>query len=449
MSLRTTACSLAVLVVAAGSTSAALADTISFWTMESQPKRMEIQQAVADAFEAETGHTVTIVPVEENELGPRATAAYAAGDLPDVIYMPLGQALPWAEEGILDIDVNDDIVNDLGRETFSAGVLAMTESDGIATSVPFSAWPYITIYRKSRFEELGLAKPTSYDAVVAAAEALHTPPDVYGFAVATKVDEGFMSQTLEQLFLANGVQPVKEDGSVDFDRKATIEVLEFYKALKDMSPEGELYWKQTREAYFSGSTEFTFWSPFILDELAGLRDDAPVVINDDPTTRALSDDTEVLTGLAGPSNPDGATWVELTVLGVTTDANTDVASEFVEFAMSEGYMDLLTMAPEGLFPVRNGSEVGKTDYVDGWAELDVGVDRRVPLGELYPPETIAAMVDGLKMGTRWGATQGQLALASKIINSGLVNRLVREYADGVRSADETVDLLNKEASAIK
>ena len=33
--------------------------------------------------------------------GTRATAAFAAGDLPDVIYYPLSFALPWAEAGIL------------------------------------------------------------------------------------------------------------------------------------------------------------------------------------------------------------------------------------------------------------------------------------------------------------------------------------------------------------
>ncbi|MBB4300995.1 multiple sugar transport system substrate-binding protein [Rhodobium orientis] len=429
--------------------SGALAENIVYWTPEVQPKRMEIQQAVAEAFTKKTGHTVEIVPVEENELGPRATAAYAAGDLPDVMMMPIGDVLPFAEEGILDIDTNNDVVDDLGRGTFSEGVLGMTETDGVASAVPFSAWPYITIYRKSRFEELGLAQPTSFETVLAAAKALHNPPKVHGFAVATKVDEGFMSQTLEQLFLANGVSPVKEDGTVDFDQEKTKEVLEFYKALKEMSPEGELYWKQTRETYFNGTVEFTFWSPFILDEMAGLRDAAPVAINDDPTTRALSDDTEVLTGLAGPSNPDGATWVELTVFGITTDAKTDAAMEFVKFMMSDGYMDMLAIAPEGLFPVRTGSEEGKSDYVDGWAKLEVGVDRRAPLGDLYPPETIQAMVDGLSVGTRWGVAEGQLSLASKIINSGLVNRLVREYADGARDADATVDLLNEEASAIK
>ena len=40
--------------------------------------------------------------------------------------------------------------------------------------------------------------------------------------------------------------------------------------------------------------------------------------------------------------------------------------------------------------------------------------------------------------------EGQLSLASKIINSQVLNRLVREYIDGERSAEDTVKLLNEE-----
>ena len=48
--------------------------------------------------------------------------------------------------------------------------------------------------------------------MVAALQALHNPPDMYGFVAATKVDENFMSQVLEHVFLANGVTPVDESG---------------------------------------------------------------------------------------------------------------------------------------------------------------------------------------------------------------------------------------------
>ncbi len=61
-----------------------------------------------------------------------------------------------------------------------------------------------------------------------------------------------MSQVLEHVFLANGVTPVDENGFKGFDEAATVEVLEFYKTLADASPEGELFWDQSRSLYFSG-----------------------------------------------------------------------------------------------------------------------------------------------------------------------------------------------------
>merc|ERR1712159_931519 len=84
-------------------TSNSFAD-ITFWTTEVQPARMEKQMEMAKSFESKTGIKVEVIPVEEKDLGTRATAAAAAGDLPDVIYHTLQYVLPWAEAGILDVD---------------------------------------------------------------------------------------------------------------------------------------------------------------------------------------------------------------------------------------------------------------------------------------------------------------------------------------------------------
>ena len=94
---------------------------ITFWTTEVQPARMEKQKEMAKAFEAKSGISVEVIPVEEKDLGKRATAAAAAGDLPDVIYHTLQYVLPWAEAGILDVDANNDVVKALGKKTFAPG----------------------------------------------------------------------------------------------------------------------------------------------------------------------------------------------------------------------------------------------------------------------------------------------------------------------------------------
>lgn len=425
------------------------AEALRFWTTEEQPERLAKQQEMAAQFEAATGHTVEVIPVTESDLGTRATAAFAAGDLPDVIYHTLQYALPWYEAGILDAEAATDVIEDLGGDTFAQGALAMAATEDGYASVPVDGWTQMIVYRKDLFDAAGLEAPTSYDAVRAALGKLHNPPEMYGFVAATKVDENFMSQVLEHVFLANGVSPVDENGFAPLDEAKTTEVLDFYKAIAEASPPGELYWDQSRSLYFSGNAAMIIWSPFILDELAGLRDSAPPTINDDPTSGELASKTGIVTNFAGPSNPDGAAWGDIRYFGITADASTDEAMEFVKFSMDDAYTQTLSIAPEGKFPVRRGNADNPAAFTEAWATLPVGVDRKAPLGELYDPAMINEIVGGLDVAQRWGVSEGQLALASKMINSQAINRVVRQYIDGEIDAAAAVAAMNEELGAIQ
>ena len=181
------------------SAATAIAD-IRFWTTEEQPARLAKQQAMAESFKAKTGISVEVIPISEKDLGTRATAAFAAGDLPDVIYHTLQYALPWAEAGILDTDAATDIVNSLGKSTFASGALSMAAVDNGVAAVPVDGWTQMVVYRKDLFDKAGLDAPTSYANVEKALKKLHNPPSMYGFVAATKVDENFMSQVLEHVF---------------------------------------------------------------------------------------------------------------------------------------------------------------------------------------------------------------------------------------------------------
>ncbi len=425
------------------------AETIRFWTTEEQPDRLAKQQALAEDFRKKTGNTVQVIPVTEKDLGTRATAAFAAGDLPDVIYFTLQYVLPWAEAGILDIDANNEVVNKLGKRTFAKGVIDIATVDNKVAAVPVDGWTQMIVYRKDLFRKNRLRPPDSYANIVKAINKLNDPPNLYAFVAATKIDENFMSQVLEHVFLANGVSPVGPNGFKELDRKATREVLEFYRTLAKASPPGELYWKQSRELYFAGRAAMIIWSPFILDELAGLRDSAPPTINSDPTSKELASKTDVVTSFSGPSNKDGAAWADIRYFGVTADANTEIAQQFVEYSMSDGYTSTLSIAPEGKFPVRKGDKRSRNKYVKAWSKLPVGVDRKAPLSDLYPRRTIDKIVKGLDTAARWGVKEGQLALASKIVNSQVINRLVREYIDGERNVDDTIDRINSELAKIE
>ncbi len=49
----------------------------------------------------------------------------------------------------------------------------------------------------------------------------------------------------------------------------------------------------------------------------------------------------------------------------------------------------------------------------------------------------------LETADRWGVAEGQLSLASKMINTQLINRVVRQYIDDEISASEAVAKMNE------
>ena len=188
-------------------------------------------------------------------------------------------------------------------------------------------------------------------------EALHNPPEMYGFVAATKVDENFMSQVLEHVFLANGVSIVDEGRRARrWRRGRPLEVLDFYKAIAEASPPGELYWDQSRTLYFSGNAAMIIWSPFILDELAGLRDDAPPTITDDPTSSELASKTGIVTNFSGPSNP-GRRRLGRHPLFRDHQRRGHRRGDGVRGCTpwARATTQTLSIAPEGKFPVRRGT----------------------------------------------------------------------------------------------
>ena len=98
--------------------------------------------------------------------------------------------------------------------------------------------------------------------------------------------------------------------------------------------------------------------------------------------------------------------------------------------------------------MRRGNSSDSEAFVKAWSKLPVGVDRKAPLSELYAQEMIDEIVSGLSVAKRWGVSEGQLSLASKIINSQAINRIVRQYTDDEISASAAVAAMNKELSQI-
>ena len=84
----------------------------------------------------------------------------------------------------------------------------------------------------------------------------------------------FTQQTFEFLALGDGCHLIK-DGEVALDSPACVDAIATYaEQILEYSPGTVQDVDTTRATYFAGEAAMMIWSPFILDELAGLRNDA-------------------------------------------------------------------------------------------------------------------------------------------------------------------------------
>lgn len=407
---------------------------------------MAIQEDIAGTCKAETGVSTKLVPIEEELLGERATAAYAAGGLPDVIFHPPYYTLNWADAGILDLDANSEVVEELGRETFNQSALDYVKYEGEIGAVPVSGFPLLVLYRQDLFEEAGLEPPSDFESIRKAVETLHNPAEgIYGIAVGTDPSNVIMQQHLEALFTANDVDLFDEDGKLDVNNERVIEVLDFYKFLVEHSPPGNLDSTSIQTQYLAGNLGMTFWASYILDELGGLRNDLPITAYPEAgtETQELANNTGIMTTSSGPSGSEPTSWGEFYYFGITADADTEAAKKFVKCVMTDTYLEWLSMAPEGSLPARSGETEGSNEYFEQWANLEVGVDRKASLSELYSEEAIQNLMESFEQNERWAFTEGKGVLVSRILSSRVLTETVREFLAGEHTAEETAELLQQ------
>src|SRR5688572_5866037 len=412
--------------------------TLTFWTVEDNVDRVEGQQAIIDRFTEDTGIEVELVAIGEGDLTTHITSAVAGGTLPDVLgALSLGFTHSLAADGLVNFEANAAVVDALGRDTFSSSALDLVTTDDGLAGVPSDSWAQLLVYRTDLFEAAGLEPPTTFETIQAAAEELNTG-DQAGIVLATGNDLNFVQQTFEYFAVANGCDVVDESGAVAIASPECVETFDFYTNLvNNGSVTGAQDADTTRAAYFAGEAAMIVWSSFILDELAGLRDDAlPTCAEctDDPLF--LAENSGVVTAIEGPSGDGPSQFGELVSFVISQDADTEEAQQFVEFMMSDAYVDWLALAPEGKFPTRLGTAENPSEYADAWGGLEAGVDRKTPLGEVYDEATIEALTTSSDTMKRWAFTQGQGALAGALVTEVPVPNALLLALEGSMSADE-------------
>ncbi|WP_053204834.1 ABC transporter substrate-binding protein [Jiangella muralis] len=421
------------------------ADSITVWVVEDIADRVTAIEAITDAFSQSSGVDVELVSVAENDFDQLVTSSAAAGDLPDVIgATSLAGVQSMAVNELLDTETPASIVDDLGEDTFAQAALELTRDGDVQLAVPSDGWPQLMVYRKDLFDAAGLEPPTTFDAITTAAEMLDGDA-VAGIAAPTIPGDAFTQQSFEYFALGNGCELVDDEGTVTLDSPECAETFDFYANLvRDYSVAGNQDVDTTRATYFAGQAAMVVWSSFILDELAGLRNDALPTCPEcraDPTF--LAQNSGVVTAVQGPSGDEPASYGEITSWVLTADSATDPASEFVRYVMSDGYVDWLAVAPEGRIPTRQGTADDPEEYVTAWEGLDAGVDTLAPLGDFYDAETLETVRTSPETIQRWGFEQGQGQLVGATLGelpvAAALNELVSGSGTGEEAAQQAQD----------
>ena len=403
--------------------------SITVWGLENEPDRFAATKDIVAGFTRKTGTRVTLVATDEDRLPRLVERAAAVGRLPDVLSLPLGLAHAYAAQRILDPVAAQAVVDRLGADTFAEGALKLVNRDGMATAVPSDGWGQLLIYRRDLFEQAGLGAPDSLDAVRDAAARLDRP-GMAGITLATAPGDTFTAQSFEYVALANGCQLVDAGGNPALTSQPCVDAFRRYAELASRySPGGRQDVDTTRDAYFAGRAAMIVWSPFLLDAMAGLRDDAI------PSCPQCARDAAFLarhSGIVGALSGSGgraAQYGEIHTWGIVGGGNVAAAKAFADYMLSDGYVRWLAISPQGKFPVRSGEAEDPRRFVEAWKGLESGVERKAPLTDFYDRDALAALARGAERFQRWGFEQGQGALVGALADNqpvpGALARTIR------------------------
>jgi multiple sugar transport system substrate-binding protein len=404
---------------------------ITAWTNEFQPDRLKTTEGIIADFTRQTGVRVKLVAVPEDQLSTLITNASAGGRLPDVVMAtPVAESHSYAREEIFDPDAAQEVVDKLGPDTFSERALDLVSSDGKATGVPSDGWGQLLIYRADLFEDAGIEPPATLQDVRAAAERLNQGRTV-GITLATAPGDGFTHETFEHVALAMGCQLVNDSGDVQFTSKPCVDALRYYGDLaSNFSVEGNQDVDSTRATYFAGRAAMMFWSPFLLDGMAGLRDDTRPSCPQCDENRAFLAENSGLVGPLASGGGEPSQFGSVSTFNITTEANTAASQAFVEYMMNDGYTRWLGLSPQGKYPVRLGDDEDPQKFAKAWERLESGVDRKAPLTDFYSEESIKSLGEGVQSFQRWGFAQGQGALIGGLAGEQPIADAVNKVING-------------------
>jgi len=401
---------------------------VEFWTTDNEPDRVAVYEAVAAQFMAENpGIEVQIIPIQEADVSQRIATAMAANNLPDIVRLGIERVAVFAADGLMDEDAAEATIASVGKSDFRAGPLAMVinPATGKYAAIPYDGWVQAIWYRVDVFKEAGLTPPVSWADINAAAEVLPgTGNLLYALTLGTDPGQNYPHQVFEQVAMSNDAWPFDVDGNVTMNTPEMIAALRFYTDLQSAAVPGPQYWRGAREAYELDQAGMLIYSTYIMDDLvegSGMEGGGQIQI----AVEDLALNTGFAPKMVGPGG--SATYGQLVTLGIMKGAD-PAAQKVVEYFLTEGYIDVLSLSPFGKIPVLASA-------VDGWKELS-------PFFAYYSSDTLDQIANGFETMQRWlfrpdydpmeraviGDIEGRLLISQAISNIALEGIMTPETA---------------------
>jgi multiple sugar transport system substrate-binding protein len=342
----------------------------------------------------------------------------AANRLPDIVRMGIERVAVFAADGILDEDAAEATIASIGEGDFRDGPLAMVvnPATGKYAAIPYDGWIQAIWYRTDIFKEADIN---------AAADVLPGTGDLlYALGLGTDPGQNYPHQIFEQVAMSNDAWPFDAEGNVTMNTPEMIAALRFYTDLQRAAIPGPQYWRGAREAYELGQAGMLFYSTYIMDDLvegSGLEGGGNVQLAE----ADLAKRTGFAPKMVGPNG--SATYGQLVTLGIMKGAD-PAAQKVVEYFLTDGYTDVLALAPFGKVPVLESA-------VDDWKQLS-------PYFANYSSETLDQIANGFDTMQRWlfrpdygpvqraviGDIEGRLLVPQVISNIALEGIMTPETA---------------------
>lgn len=259
--------------------------TLRWWTPQASPGQVAAYDFQIAAFEAlHPGVKVVIETTSDEGYAPQLAAAFASGDVPNIVtHLPSFAVADYWVAGLL--EPFNDVIDAIGPEKYYPGANAIYEIDkgqyagtGIGNSAANMLWIRTDLMKTAGVEAI----PETWDELRAACQAMQGG-GIYG-APLPFAKNSMTTLTIIGFIHLGGGQIFTPDLEIALDSQATLDTLEFYRSMKELCPPGatSYSWGESLTAFVSGATATGIYTGRVLQNV---NDQNPAIA--DSITSAL------------------------------------------------------------------------------------------------------------------------------------------------------------------